>query len=209
MNKNIKKIVSVVAVFAIVAVLGMGAFSYFTDYATSTKSANAGTLDITLSGVTQDLTNGLTIMNPGDSNDFKFVATNAAEKAADVKAVITVTTTDKAGNALPMTESDRQYKITANDGTELTGVQSGNVCVYTIDDIVLSGSIELDGLSNSHTYDYQIKMDEEANNAWQDSNVSVKVELYAKQHRNTDTMAADWHINGAMPIEKVGEWEVN
>lgn len=208
MNKNVKKIVSMVAAIAIVAAMGLGAFSYFTDYATATKTANAGTLDVTLSGVTSDLTNGLGIMNPGDSNDLKFTVTNAAEKAADVKAVITVTTTDSKGNALNMTETDRQYKITANDGTELTGVQSGNVTVYTIDDVVLSGKIELDGLSNATTYDYQIKMDEDANNAWQDSNVSVKIEVYAKQHRNTETMAADWHTNGAMDIEKVGEWEI-
>lgn len=214
MNKNIKKIVSMVAAIAIIGAMGLGAFSYFTDYATSSKTANAGTMDITLSGVTQDLTNGLTIMNPGDSNNFEFTVTNAAEKSVDVKAVITVTTTDKDGNALNMNADDHQYKITTDDGTELTGVLTNNVIVYTIDDIALIGSVEKeasDGTAASHKYDYQIKMDEQANNTWQDSNVSVKVEVYAKQHRNTESITGNWHTDGNQIgiIEKVGEWEIN
>lgn len=190
--KNIKKMVSIVAIVAIVAVVGLGAFSYFTDYATTTlDKANAGTLNIKLSDVTEDLTDGLGILNPGDSNDLTFKVANTAEKSADVKAVITVTATDAAGTAKNMT-SIHEYKVTDNEGTELAdGDLTDNVLVYTVDGTVLSGSVEEDGTAAEFVYDYQLVMDAACKNEWQDSNVEVKVEIFAKQHRNT---SAGWDL---------------
>ncbi len=186
--KSMKKIVSGVTVVAIMATLTMGAFSYFTDYESRELTANAGTLALSMTNATEDLTNGLTILNPGDSNDLSFTANNVAEKSMDVKAVITVT------SSKGMSESDHQYKVTDDAGTELVGTISTDKksIVYTIEDVVLSGSVEKDGASASKTYNYQFVMDENADNAWQDTDVEVDIELFAKQHRNTTAMSGDW-----------------
>lgn len=185
--KTTKKIVTSCASIAIIATLMMGAFSYFTDYQTKTLQASAGTLDLEMTDATEDLTAGLTILNPGDANELTFTASNTGEKSMDVKAIITVTA-DQA-----MNESDYQYKITKG-GTALNGTLSDDskVLVYTIDDVTLSGSVEADGDDTSYKYDYLFEMDANADNSWQNSDVEVKIELYAKQHRNTSGLASDW-----------------
>ncbi len=185
--KSTKKIVTSFLSIAIIATLLMGAFSYFTDYQTKTLNANAGTLSLAMTDATEDLTAGLTILNPGDANELTFTASNTGEKSMDVKALITVTASQA------MTESDLQYKVT-KDGTALAGTLSDDhkTLTYTVDDIVLSGSVEEDGDESSHKYDYLFEMDADADNTWQDSNVSVTIELYAKQHRNTDGLGSDW-----------------
>lgn len=185
--KTTKKIVTSCASIAIIATLMMGAFSYFTDYQTKTLQASAGTLDLEMTDATEDLTAGLTILNPGDANELTFTASNTGEKSMDVKAIITVTA-DQA-----MNESDYQYKITKG-GTALNGTLSDDskVLVYTIDDVTLSGSVEADGDDTSYKYDYLFEMDADADNSWQNSDVEVKIELYAKQHRNTSGLDSDW-----------------
>lgn len=194
MRVKFRRIISLVAAIAILATMGLGAFSYFTDYATSSKTANAGTLKIELSDITEDLTNGLTIMNPGDSNPLSFKVTNVAEKSVDVKAVLTITTKDKNGNSLDMSESDHEYKITDLEGTELQGVLANNIITYTVDDVTLNGSIEKeDGVNaNNHTYNYMFSMDSKARNAWQGSVATLKIDIFAKQHRNTESVGENW-----------------
>lgn len=189
MKKNaMKKMVSGVTVVAIMSTLMVGAFSYFTDYQSKELEANAGTLTLSMTDATEDLTDGLTILNPGDSNDLSFTANNTAEKSMDVKAVITVTSSKE------MSEADHQYKVTDNQGAELTGVMSQDKksIVYTVDDVVLSGSVEEDGDAAKNVYDYQFVMDENADNTWQDTDVDVHIELFAKQHRNTSALGNDW-----------------
>ena len=189
MKKNeMKKLIRGVTVGAILITMSMGAFSYFTDYQSKNLQANAGTLTLSMTEATEDLTGGLTILNPGDSNDLSFTANNTAEKSMDVKAVITVTSSKE------MSEGNHQYKVTNNDGTELSGVMSEDKksIVYTIDDVVLSGSVEKDGDAVKNVYDYQFVMDEQADNTWQNTDVDVSIELFAKQHRNTSALGSDW-----------------
>lgn len=146
-----------------------------------------------ISDDTTDLTNGLTIINPGDSNPLEFTVSNTGEKSIDVKAVMTV----KAPQAF--TEADHEYKITDTDGTELEGVLSEDkqTITYTIDDVALAGSVENDeekdgSTETSHVYEYKFAMDEDAKNAWQDTTANVKIEVFAKQHRNTSGLGTDW-----------------
>lgn len=189
--KSMNRITRTVVVGAILCIVMAGAFSYFTDYESKQLSAKAGTLTLAMTDATQDLTNGLTILNPGDSNDLTFTANNTGEKSMDVKAVITVVSSRE------MNVYDHQYKVTSNDGEEVNGVLSGDkrAMVYTIEDITLSGSVEEDGEDVSHTYDYQFVMDDNADNSWQDTDVDVTIELFAKQHRNTSGMGPAWtHI---------------
>ena len=137
---NKKRIAALGAtVLATGAVVG-GTLAYFTDYDSKDLAAKAGTVSMDISDDTTDLTNGLTIINPGDSNPLEFTVSNTGEKSIDVKAVMTV----KAPQAF--TEADHEYKITDTDGTELEGVLSEDkqTITYTIDDVALAGSVEND-----------------------------------------------------------------
>lgn len=190
---NKKRIAALGAtVLATGAVVG-GALAYFTDYDSKDLAAKAGTVSMDISDDTTDLTNGLTIINPGDSNPLEFTVSNTGEKSIDVKAVMTV----KAPQAF--TEADHEYKITDTDGTELEGVLSEDkqTITYTIDDVALAGSVENDeekdgSTETSHVYEYKFAMDEDAKNAWQDTTANVKIEVFAKQHRNTSGLGTDW-----------------
>lgn len=189
-DKKIKR-VRLIAIGVMACTLAGGAFSYFTDYASQEISAAAGTMTIHMKDVTQDLTDGLTIMNPGDSNDLRFTVDNTGSKSSDVKVVITLTA-DQA-----MTTANHEYMITDNAGKELKGVLSsdGRTMVYTIDDVVLDGTVEKDAASPamSHLYDYQFAMNKNASNSWQGKGASVTIEAFAKQHRNTASFdASDW-----------------
>lgn len=191
-NKRNKAVRTGAAVLATVALVG-GAFSYFTDYESRDLQAKAGTLTMELADVTTDLTNGLTIMNPGDSNPFDFTVNNTGEKSMDVKAVIKVTT------PIAMTDADHEFKITDAGGQELTGVLSEDKksITYTIDDVALAGSVEKDQTADgstetSHAYKYKFVLDEDAKNAWQNQQADVKLEVFAKQHRNTTGLGSEW-----------------
>lgn len=188
---NKKRLVRSGAAVAIVGSVLIGAFAYFTDYDSRELTAKAGNLSIDISKDTTDLTNGLGIVNPGDSNPLTFTVTNTGEKSVDIKAVMTV-------SAPQAFSDDHEYKITAIDGTELTGVLSTDKksIVYTVADVALVGSVEddttLDGTESSHVYDYKFVFDEDVDNTWQDVEGTVEVEVFAKQHRNTDGLGNDW-----------------
>ena len=191
-NKRNKAVRAGAVVLATAALVG-GAFSYFTDYESRDLQAKAGTLTMELANVTTDLTNGLTIVNPGDSNPFDFTVNNTGEKSMDVKAVIKVTA------PIAMTDADHEFKITTPEGEELKGVLSEDKksITYTIDDVALAGSVEKDmdkdgATTTSHAYKYKFVMDENAKNAWQNQQADVKLEVFAKQHRNTAGLGTGW-----------------
>lgn len=180
------------AALAAVGVMG-GTLAFFTDYDSRDLTAKAGTATVEITDATTDLTDGLTIMNPGDSNPLTFTVNNTGEKSMDIKAVLTV----KASQAF--NEGDHEFKITTPEGTELNGVLSEDkqTITYTIDDVALAGSIENDAdtdgsTETSHVYDYKFAMDEDAKNNWQGVTSDVKIEVFAKQHRNTSGLGSDW-----------------
>ena len=191
--KNKKRIITLgAAAVTTIAVLG-GTFAYFTGYDSKDLTAKAGTLTVELTDATEDLTNGLTVINPGDANPLTFTVSNTGEKSMDVKAVMKVSAPQA------FTESAHEFKITDDKGTELTGVLSDDKqsITYTVTDLTLAGSVEndstLDGTTDtSHKFDYKFAMDSGAKNAWQDVTGTVKIEVYAKQHRNTSSLGNDW-----------------
>ena len=86
--KNKKRIITLgAAAVTTIAVLG-GTFAYFTGYDSKDLTAKAGTLTVELTDATEDLTNGLTVINPGDANPLTFTVSNTGEKSMDVKAVM-------------------------------------------------------------------------------------------------------------------------
>lgn len=204
MNKN--RLIRGTALAVCIAALGIGAISYFTDYKSAdTTQTHAGTVEATLDLQTKDLDGALGIINPGDVTPFNFVITNTGEKSIDVKPVITIKS-DRA-----MNPDDMEFKLVKEnkaDGTETlidtvgTVVMSeGNkVATYTITDSPLAGSVEKDSSTdgateNSKTYNYYFAFDEDAKNNMQGATLDVSVEMFAKQHRNTETDHAkdsDW-----------------
>lgn len=183
MNK--KRVTRVTATVLAVSALSVGAFSYFTDYASKEVSATAGTMNMKLTE-SIDIDGTLNILNPGDVHEFDFKVANTGSKSMDVKHVITLVSSNK------LTAADHEYKITLDDGTEVAGElqADGKTIIYTVDDgLVLDGTTEKDATPAATTkdYAYKFKMDENAKNAFQGSTVSVKLELFAKQHRNTTT----------------------
>lgn len=198
-----KKLVALCSAIVLAVTAITGVMAYFTDYETQSVDAKAGTLGVKLEQ-NIDITNGLDIVNPGDVAPFDFTVTNTDEKSADVYAVVTVTGKPRAGVTA---STDSPYKLLANgsavnfDATtaEVTTVEKDGkyTYIYTLPvnaDVAggLIGSVEKDatkdGTVNAVTYEYEIGMDKAAINEWQDSTVDVKIEVFAKQHRNT----SDW-----------------
>ncbi|MBQ5676836.1 MAG: hypothetical protein IIV45_17550, partial [Lachnospiraceae bacterium] len=66
--KFTKKFITNVLSIAVIATMLMGAFSYFTDFQSKILSAKAGNLKLSMTDATEDLTAGVRILNPGDSN---------------------------------------------------------------------------------------------------------------------------------------------
>lgn len=204
MNKN--RLIRGTALAVCIAALGIGAISYFTDYKSAdTTQTHAGTVEATLDLQTKDLDGALGIINPGDVTPFNFVITNTGEKSIDVKPVITIKS-DRA-----MNPDDMEFKLVKEnkaDGTETlidtvgrVVMSEGNkVATYTITDSPLAGSVERDqstdgATENSKTYNYYFAFDEDAKNNMQGATLDVSVEMFAKQHRNTETDHAkdsDW-----------------
>lgn len=208
-TSNKKKVVRGASVALCVAALGMGAMSYFTDYKSQEMSAKAGNLHIDLTMDKSDLNGGLTIINPGDKNPLEFTVSNTGEKSVDVKHVVTITT----DMAMTNGQADQEFKLVASDGTDLKASpdalkiegEGSNTVIYTFADFPLAGSIEKDAVTDGTTtatkkLAYKFAMDEDAQNAWQGKTPTVKVETYAKQHRNTQENP-DW--------QKMGEWHLN
>ena len=197
------------AVAVCVLALGAGAMSYFTDYKSAdTTQTHAGTVEATLDLKTKDMTVGmdgesLGIINPGDITPFNFDVTNTGEKSIDIKPVITITSSQA------MNPADMEFKIVkASDGSETLIETNGEVSMskdnktatYTLKDYSLAGSVEKDqtkdgNTANTKAHTYFFMMDKDSKNNMQSATVDIKVEMYGKQHRNTQTdhvKDSDW-----------------
>ena len=185
-----KKMVAMVAAVAIFASLCVGAYSYFTDYATTYAKGTAGTLEIKVTDVTPEWGSGELLMIPGIPQDFSFTVENVAEKSVDVKSVISFTFDRE------ITASAPEIIISDMNGNPLdVELSNGNkTMTLTAADVVLNGSKETEsGVSSLSTvYSYKITFSEDADVSWQGFSMNGKLEVYAKQHRNTEDMASDW-----------------
>lgn len=212
MHGKSKKILSVAAIFVIASTMVIGAFSYFTDYASETKSATAGSFGIELEHEI-DIDGAVGILNPGDVYSFDFTVKNTKQKAADVYAVVTVTGTpyhvttyedenSKRGEEI-ITNTASPYKLLENGSTacfadsaemERDSTSTNRTYVYVLPVKELSGTVEtIDGKGTEVTYEYEFGMDIDTMNDWVMSTVDVKIEIYAKQHENTaDISQTDW-----------------
>lgn len=181
----------------------VGTMAYFTDRETKTTSATTGNIDLVftdLSSATEHKVDSQTntvdavwnngvlcgdIMNPGDNFDMGYKVANTGSKSIDVKQQIVLT------SSVALTDAAEEYKIVIA-GQEITPAKSDDdtTLTYELAQIVLNGTVEADGTSDEQEYDVYLAFDRLAKNKFMNSTVDVKLDIQAKQHRNTTT--ADW-----------------
>lgn len=178
-----------------------GNYRTWTDGSTSTSVlAKEGLQDAKFEGTAADAANPSTgIVNPGDSGVLQFSLKNTGSKSIDTAAIVTVT------SDVPFTEAAPEYSIPAL-GTPAISDDKMTLTYGTAQDPivldVINGSVETEdaGLSvnDEHYYAYNVDFARTAANAFMDANFTVKVDTYAKQHRNTFT--ADWAQIGSFEV---------
>lgn len=207
---KIKQLLSMAAIVVICVTLIIGAYSYFTDYDHATLTAEVGTPDIVLEQ-TIDINGEADILNPGDVFPFDFKVKNIGEKAADIFAVITVIgkpyykVTEETENTISGEKYDptepSPYKLLV-DGAAVCFEDSSEVerdssstdrkYIYVFPVEQLSGTIEtIEGKSTEISYNREFGMDIDAPNDWGLSTVRVTIEIFSKQHANTDSVTQD------------------
>lgn len=180
----------------------VGTFAFFTDRETHNAGATAGNIDLVFTDVSSKDANKVAsqtntddlvwtdskitadgdIMNPGDTFDMGYKLTNTGNKSIDVRQQLTLV------SSVAMTEGAEEYTLNCN-GVTITPTLSADkkTITYAIPDIILSGSIEDDGIAvaDGQDYDLYLSFDIGAKNAFMDSTVAVTLDIMAKQHRNT------------------------
>lgn len=205
MKKRMTKILAAGMALALM----VGTFAFFTDRETHNASATAGNIDLVFTDVsskdankvdgqtnTDDLVwtdNKITkdgdIMNPGDKFDMGYKLTNTGSKSIDVRQQLTLT------SSVALTADAEEYTLKCGNVTITPTVSENKLSItYAIPDIILNGTIETetDGVAQTEGQDYDLYLDfaKAAANKFMDSTVSVKLDVMAKQHRNTT--AADF-----------------
>lgn len=204
--KTTKKRITTLVSVACAGLMLVGSFAFFTDRVEETATGTAGNIDLVFTDASkadvntagdsqtndQDnvWTNGIVkagdVMNPGDSYDMSYTLSNDGSKSIDVKQQFIITS-DEA-----MTEGATEYNITVN-GKTLTPTLSadGKTLTYEMTEYdVLAGDVEADG-EEFITYNTKLAFELAAKNKFMDNNITVALNVWAKQHRNTNN-AADW-----------------
>lgn len=189
--------------------LMVGTFAFFTDRETHNAGATAGNIDLVFTDVSSKDANKVTgqtntddlvwtdnkitkdgdIMNPGDTFDMGYKLTNNGSKSIDVRQQLTLT------SSVALTADAEEYTLKCGNVTITPTVSGDKLSItYAIPDIILNGTIETetDGVAQTEGQDYDLYLDfaKAAANKFMDSTVSVKLDVMAKQHRNTT--AADF-----------------
>lgn len=162
--------------------------------------AKDGLQDAKFEAAAADAANPSTgLINPGDTGVLQFSLANTGSKSIDTAAIVTVT------SSVAFTKDALEYSIPAlgtpvvsEDGKTLTYGTAANPIKLD----VINGTVETEdgGLTanDEHYYAYNVDFARGSANAFMDADYSVKVDAYAKQHRNTfDT---DWAQIGSFEV---------
>lgn len=193
MNK--KKLTGLLAIAA-AGLMMVGSLAYFTDTATENATAKAGTLDLVWTEGNDALwTEGIANFNPGDTMDLSYTIENTGNKSMDVQQTLTVT------SSVAMTDSAEEYALTIEDEAGAVVITPSfdaehKVATYVIPEIILDGTganaeVETGSKGISENYTVTLKFADAAQNAFQDSDVTVQYDAKALQHKNTQGIA-DW-----------------
>lgn len=179
MNKFILKAIACVAA---IAAIGSVSFAYFTDRAYTESSGISGTLSIDANVDTE----GKIIIFPGKTYDISTSVRNTGSKSADIRVEVTLNTDNY---------TLRNYAKFLIDGQPVKGESGviGNVRyekasydTYYFESTV-NGSVEKeDGVdTNTFSPNIQLCFTEECLNSGA-SFLETRIDVYAKQHRNTN-----------------------
>ena len=193
-----------VLVAATVLMLSVGSLAYFTDRVTGDVSATAGTLDLTISNFKASQTGDF---KPGQGSAITYTLDNVGNKSADIKEVIVVTYTPKAGTTSSINQSNPEFLLySANDvtinastgvatiasgATPLSVVSSdGTQITYEVPQFIINGTgvgaeIETGGVDDK-SGSYVLVFNKAAGNAFQGASLTLEYIAQAKQHRNTN-----------------------
>ena len=194
------------------------------DYGTHDKTTGATTGAITKAGyqgttftlptATDAASPSTGIINPGDDGIYAYSIENTGEKSFDTAKVTTVTVVLKDASATVSATDDKDAYTIEGLGTPYISA-SGNVLTLKYasnDSEVLSGSVEADGKGTSAVYAYNTAFNRLVKNKFQDANVAITTDVYAKQHRNSidsalsvDTATGD--LKGTGDWAQIGSFE--
>lgn len=196
-----KKHVNVIISLICVAALTVGSLAFFTDRIESSATAEAGTLNLELEGITASKTADF---KPGEGIELSYTLSNSGSKSADVLETLVI------ASNMEMTEgaNPAEFEIyNASDVTLVDGVATiatdaepipvrtmsadKKQITYAIPQFVLNGvgnnaEIE-DGVTNtSKSGSYVLVFSASAGNNVSGAELTLYYEAQAKQHRNTN-----------------------
>ena len=204
MNTKNRKRMSAVMAIAAAAVLTTGSLAYFTDRATGTATATAGTLKLQLTeSWATDNTDIAGALIPGRKLDLDYTLANTGNKSADIKETIVIT------SPVQMSGEQAEFELYAANDVEqdaVTGAwkpksgcspvatrtlaSDGLTVTYEIPQYILNGTgagaeTEDGAVGTEKSGDYVIIFRDTAANTFQGQTITVDYMAQAKQHRNT------------------------
>ncbi|MCL2354446.1 MAG: hypothetical protein FWC68_00855 [Oscillospiraceae bacterium] len=224
-SKNKRKLALLLLLIAFIIIIG-ASFAFFSDFVTGALTAQTGTLDLRTTGLTsqrwwtntageQNDTPGTTIanLNPGDIIHVNLPVTNAGNKSAHLRNVVTLTAGENhadvqmnptgvfeifaAGTDLNATRT----AIRNNTATPLSTTAVTNGFTVTTTPIILNGTgtaaeTETGGVEGPVNAGFFIRFVPQTPaataNTWQDTPVTVNVRTEGIQYRNNPLATVNW-----------------
>lgn len=148
------------------------------------------------------------IINPGDDGLYAYTIENTGEKSFDTAKVVKVIITLKDATAKADAAADKDaYVIEGFDAPYVEAKDNVLTLTYAATDSkVLNGSVENDGGDGtSAAFAYNTAFNRNVKNKFQDADIKIVTNVYAKQHRNSvaSTLSIDTKTGN---ITGTGDW---
>jgi len=211
-KRDRRKIILLIFLIVLALCLVIGSMlAFFSDYITGNANINAGTLDITSTGVTiayKDYSgNNVTTddaqnnFNPGDVAQISFNVTNNGTKSAWLRGLFTVEFTNLSEDYDTVAKISDDFLIFKGIKTaaecEAAGATGaiGNMTLNNstlswadTDPAIINGTVEQEnGAMTESSVDYTVYFRPSAGNDWQNVKAAFEITLQAMQYRNNPT----------------------
>ncbi|MCL2354445.1 MAG: hypothetical protein FWC68_00850 [Oscillospiraceae bacterium] len=231
-SKNKRKLALLLLLIAFCIIIG-STLAFFSDFVTGTMIAQTGTLDLRTTGLTsqrwwtntageQNDTPGATIanLNPGDIVHVNLPVTNAGNKSAHLRNVVTLTAGENHADVqmnpagvfeifAPGTDLDiTRAAIRAGTATPLTTTAVTNGFQVTTTPIILNGTGTaaetetggVDGPVNAGFFIRFVPQTGATANTWQDTDLTLAVRTEGIQYRNNPAATVNWSNVTTVPF---------
>jgi len=227
-NKK-NRIAILLLLLAFIIILG-ASVAYFSDFVTGAITGTTGTLDLEVGTITitrhytvkgasgdeektdvytynvGDTIPTITNLNPGDILEVSYPVTNAGNKSAWIKDLVTLTVGENYEGVEPKTEAFEIYAGAATNADIRTntpavkatalsiGTNATNVMNYESGNTIINGTgtgAEVEGTGvNNKTATYKLYFNSSATNKYQQTDINFTMKTQAIQYRNNT--AASW-----------------